>query len=277
MCACDTLAGQIHTRRNAHLLRELISFSEDGQRRDEGLVISNETVIGCRLLVSQGHPNPGCLFHIDRRPPGVPECRAMPLIRDCRFTAIDFESAGAARGMTDSPVQVGLAGWSAEGGHGDAFASYLHTPQPVQWSARKVHGIGPEQLAGAPSLLSLWPELKRRLAGAVVVAHGKGTEKRFLRAFPGHGFGPWLDTLLLARAAWPELPDHSLGALCENRGLTERVKAIVPEKSWHDALFDAAASLVLLENLVHTLGLEDHPVDHLSRPDTSAWHRMKRS
>ena len=207
----------------------------------------------------------------------VQESRAMPLIRHCRFTAIDFESAGAARGMTDSPVQVGLACWSPEAGHGDAFVSYLQTDQPVQWSARKVHGIGPEQLADAPSLLSLWPELKRRLSGAVVVAHGKGTEKRFLRAFPGHGFGPWIDTLLLARAAWPELGDHSLGALCESRGLTAAVQAAVPGKSWHDALFDAAASLVLLEHLIAALSLADQPAACLFQPDTSAWHKAKRS
>lgn len=200
----------------------------------------------------------------------------MPRVCDCRFTAIDFESAGAARGMTDSPVQVGLASWSADSGHSDAFVSYLATDQPVQWSARKVHGIGPEDLANAPSLLSLWPELKSRLAGAVVVAHGKGTEKRFLRAFPGHGFGPWIDTLLLARAAWPELGDHSLGVLCRHWQLTEKVRAIVPEKSWHDALFDAAASLVLLEHLLDSHALAGHPVECLLRPDTSEWHRIKR-
>ncbi len=200
----------------------------------------------------------------------------MPLIRECRFTAIDFESAGAARGMTDSPVQVGLASWSAEGGHADAFVSYLRTDQPVQWSARKVHGIGPEHLADAPSLLSLWPELKPRLSGAVVVAHGKGTEKRFLRAFPGHGFGPWIDTLLLSRAAWPELGDHSLGALCETHGLTDHVRALVSGKSWHDALFDAVASLVLLARLIESLSLADHPMETLLHPDTSAWHKSKR-
>lgn len=201
----------------------------------------------------------------------------MPLVRHCRFTAIDFESAGAARGKTDSPVQIGLASWSAEHGHGDAFVSYLFTDQPVHWSARKVHGIGPAQLADAPTLLSLWPELKRRLAGAVVVAHGKGTEKRFLRAFPGHGFGPWIDTLLLARAAWPDLSDHSLGALCDTLGLADRVRAIVPEKSWHDALFDSAASLVLLAHLIDALSLADHPVEAILHPDTSAWHKTKRS
>lgn len=200
----------------------------------------------------------------------------MPLVRHCRFTAIDFESAGASRGRTDSPVQVGLATWSMACGHGDTFVSYLATDGPVQWAAHKVHGIGPEDLAQAPSLLSLWPELKQRLAGAVVVAHGKGTEKRFLRAFPGHGFGPWIDTLLLARASWPDLADHSLGALCDTHGLTGRVRTMVPDRSWHDALFDAAASLVLLEHLVGALSLAGHPVEALAKPDTSAWHRSKR-
>ncbi len=200
----------------------------------------------------------------------------MPLVRHCRFTAIDFESAGAARGKTDTPVQIGLASWSAESGHADAFVSYLRTDQPIQWAARKVHGIGPEHLADAPALLMLWPDVKKRLSGAVVVAHGKGTEKRFLRAFPGHGFGPWLDTLLLARAAWPDLPDHSLGALCEARGLTAAIQALVPGKSWHDALFDAVASLVLLAHLIDSHALDDHFVEALLHPDTSAWHKQRR-
>lgn len=200
----------------------------------------------------------------------------MPLIRHCRFTAIDFESAGAARGMTDSPIQIGLASWSVVAGHADPFVSYLFTDQAVQWSVRKIHGIGPEHLADAPSLLTLWPEVKHRLSGALVVAHGKGTEKRFLRAFPGHGFGPWIDTLLLARSAWPDLSHHSLGALCDHHGLTDAVRTLIPNKSWHDALFDAAASLVLLTHLIDILALADHPVDCLLQPDTSAWHKTKR-
>jgi DNA polymerase III subunit epsilon len=201
----------------------------------------------------------------------------MPLVRHCQFTAIDFESAGASPGKTDSPVQVGLALWSVEASHGDTFVSYLHTTQPIHWAARKVHGIGPDQLADAPPLLLLWPDFKKRLAGAIVVAHGKGTEKRFLRAFPGHGFGPWIDTLLLARAAWPELPNHSLGALCETHGLTTVIQALVPGKSWHDALFDAVASLVLLAHLVETHHLADHPIAALIHPDTSRWHQSKRA
>lgn len=218
----------------------------------------------------------GSIIRVDRTRILLQNSRHMPLIRHCHFTAIDFESAGAERGKTDSPVQVGLASWSLVGGHHDSFVSYLHTDQPILWSARKIHGISPDQLADAPSLLSLWPALKQRLGGAVVVAHGKGTEKRFLRAFPGHGFGPWIDTLLLARAAWPDLSDHSLSALCQTLGLSDAVRALVPEKSWHDALFDSAASLVLLAHVVDALALADYPVESLIQPDTSAWHRNKR-
>jgi DNA polymerase-3 subunit epsilon len=200
----------------------------------------------------------------------------MLTIRHCQFTAIDFESAGAARGSTDSPVQIGLGSWSLAAGHHRPFVSFLHTQQPILWSAQKVHGITPADLAGAPTLLDLWPELQSRLAGAVVVAHGKGTEKRFLRAFPGHGFGPWLDTLLLARAAWPDLPDHSLGGLCEAHGLVPAVQSIVPGRAWHDAWFDAVASLVLLAHLIESHDLAEQPVEVLLHPDTSSWHRHRR-
>ena len=197
------------------------------------------------------------------------------LVGDCRFTAIDFESAGAARGSTDVPVQVGLACWSEQERHGGTFVSYLASPVPITWSARKVHGIRDEDLDGSPTLLALWPELKSRLAGAAVVAHGKGTEKRFLRAFPGHGFGPWVDTLLLARAAWPELPQHSLSALCDARGLSDSVQSMLPGRRWHDALYDAVASLVLLEDVIRAFDLADKPLDWLLQPDTAAWHSRR--
>jgi DNA polymerase-3 subunit epsilon len=199
-----------------------------------------------------------------------------PSIRHCRFTAIDFESAGATRGKTDSPVQIGLASWSAGLGHSQPFVSFLHTDQPILWSAQKVHGITPADLTHAPPLLSLWPEVKCRLAGAVVVAHGKGTEMRFLRAFPGHGFGPWIDTLLLARAAWPDLPAHSLGDLCRFHQLTASVQSLVAGRSWHDALFDSVASLVLLAHIIDTHCMLDEPSTTLLHPNTSVWHQKRR-
>lgn len=197
-------------------------------------------------------------------------------ISEAIFTAIDFESAGTAKGRSDAPVQIGLGSWTLKNDIHDPFVSFLQCDQDITWSAQKVHGITPDDLLEAPSLLSLWPVLKSSLGRGPVVAHGHGTEKRFLRSFPGHPFGPWIDTLQLARSAWPEEPSHSLGDLCTSLGLTE-FSAHAPDRNWHDALYDALASLALLKHLVSEFNLADQPISVLLKPDTSTWHRLRHS
>ncbi len=197
------------------------------------------------------------------------------MIKDTTFTAIDFESAGTAPGKTDAPVQIGTCTWNSTDGVSDTWISYIHTDQDITWSAQKVHGITHEDLREAPKLILLWPKIKRRLKNRAVVAHGHGTEKRFLYTFPGHGFGPWIDTLQLSRAAWPELPSHSLGDLCKALQLEDKVTELVPKKTWHDALYDAMASIILLEKIISDFELHDVPVSKLESPDTRAWHALR--
>jgi DNA polymerase-3 subunit epsilon len=198
------------------------------------------------------------------------------LVREVEFAAIDFESAGVARGMTDVPIQIGMAVLRGEAIE-DPFRSYLHTDRPIAWSARKVHGIADSDLAGAPPLQALWPELRSRCAGRWLVSHGAGTEKRFLRAFPGHGFGPWVDTLALFHAALPETDSHSLSALAAAVGCEAECHAIVPDFRWHDALCDAAASLVLLRWLIASCALADAPADVLLNPDRARYFARRSS
>lgn len=198
------------------------------------------------------------------------------MIRETTFTAIDFESAGTASGKTDAPVQIGTTTWHPVNGITDTWTSYIHTDQPITWSAQKVHGITKEHLLDAPKLMLLWPKIKSRLANHAVVAHGHGTEKRFLRAFPAHGFGPWIDTLQLSRAAWPNLPSHSLSNVCESFKLTPAIESLVPDRAWHDALFDAAASIILLKHIISTFVLEEQNIHTLISPDTTLWHNSRR-
>jgi DNA polymerase-3 subunit epsilon len=195
-------------------------------------------------------------------------------VRDAAWAALDFESAGAAPGRSDEPVQVGMAVWRG-GEPGDFFRSFIHSPVRVTRAARAVHGIGDEQLAAAPAMAALWPEFKVRLSGAVVVAHGAGTERRFLRAFPLHGFGPWIDTLNLARALWPELEDHALGTVVVACGLEGEVRRLCPKFDWHDALFDAVASLVFLRHVVEALDLAGARVGQLQNVDAAAYRRRR--
>lgn len=192
-------------------------------------------------------------------------CSNMPVFSDIignvRFAAIDFESAGATRGETDQPVQVGVARCSFWDAAPELWASYIATDKPVLWSASQVHGITTEMLADAPSFPSLWPDICSRLKGAVVVGHNPATERKFLRRFPGHGFGPWLDTLALGKMCVPGLADYSLSTLCDALDLTASVNALLPNKHWHDALYDALGSLIVVRFLVRELHLDSQPLD----------------
>lgn len=195
-------------------------------------------------------------------------------VREIEFAAIDFESAGVARGQTDVPIQVGIA-TLRDGEIANLFGSYVQTDRPVAWSARKVHGIADEDLIGAPSLMVLWPEFRARLGGRWIVSHGAGTEKRFLRAFPGHGFGPWVDTLTLFQAALPEVDSHSLSALAAACGCEAECFALQPNFRWHDALSDALASLVLLRWLITRCELADEPAEALLNPDRARYYALR--
>lgn len=199
---------------------------------------------------------------------------ALLRIGQTRFAAIDFESAGTAPGRAEEPVQIAivhLAGAVISGG----LCSYLQAEHGVTWAARKVHGITENMLRGAPRLLELWPQIKAHLEGCWIVAHGAATEKRFLRAFPFHSFGPWVDTLRLARAAYPGLSDHSLGEVIKALGLESEAEIQTDGFRWHDARCDAVASLVLLRHLISTCRLEEVEPEALRTPGLSDYFQSR--
>lgn len=197
-------------------------------------------------------------------------------IANTSFAGIDFETAGTAPGQTDFPVQIGLVLWSVEQGFEFFFDSYIAPQGKVTWKAQKVHGISDKHLAKAPTFYELWPQIYPLLKGRCLVAHGYGTEKRHLNAFVNHGLGPWVDTLLLGRALFSRLESHKLGDLCDSLGLTEEVDVLLPAKKWHDALYDATASLSFLKAIIERGGIKDAPLELLMSPDTSQWHALKR-
>jgi DNA polymerase-3 subunit epsilon len=197
-------------------------------------------------------------------------------VTEVPFAVIDFESAGSAPGLTDEPVQIAVIHWNGEEIK-TALNSYLRPSRKVTWSAKEVHGIDDEMLVRAPLFVDLWPQVKASLSTRWVVAHGAATEKRFLRVFPFHGFGPWVDTLTLTRAVYPSLPSHALSDAVEKLGLTPQL----PTEGfrWHDACSDAIATAVLLCHLIQVTEIDQEPAEILTRPNQTEYfaHRREKS
>ena len=183
------------------------------------------------------------------------------------WTVVDFESTGAVRGHADEPWQVGLVELQAGRVTGRHHETYLRIAagRPFNPYAPGRHAEIRDVLAAAPAPAELWPAWRPWVAGRPLVAHNVGTERKFLRrAAPLHEFGPWIDTLKLARRVRPDLAGHALADVCRALGLAARLRELCPGRDWHDALFDAFASALVLEHCLALPGWEDVGLEALA-------------
>ena len=179
-------------------------------------------------------------------------------IVDLEITVLDYESTGVFAGYPNEPWQIGLVSLKAGKVAMDSmFGSLLRVDanRPFNPHAPGRHALLRNEIAEAPTPQDLWSQIKPRLLGLPLCAHNVATEKKFLRAMaPMHTFGPWLDTLRIARSVWPGMASYSLGDLVDGLNLKPRVDALCPGHAVHDALYDAVASALLLEHLLNQPG-----------------------
>ena len=137
------------------------------------------------------------------------------------FAAIDFETTGYENGATNEPWQLGVA-LVRDGAIVETREFFFRT------------SFTPER----DTLMDQWADWQPLLAGRRLVAHNIATERTILtRVAPLTKWGPWTDTLKLAKARYPKLPSYALGDLCEMFGLVPQLEG----RTWHDGLYDAVA------------------------------------
>lgn len=197
------------------------------------------------------------------------------------LTAIDFESTGLTPGYPDEPWQIGLVPFELRGGPGPRFDSeaagdsdapldaWLHIApdRPFNPYAPGRHAEVRPQLAAAAPFPEQWPAISPRIArGQILVAHNASTEKKFLaRLAPLTPFPRWIDTLAVARAAFPGLSSYTLADVVTAANLRPALDALLPGRTWHDALFDALACAVFLRWLLFQPGWSAVPLAKLER------------
>jgi len=200
-------------------------------------------------------------------------------ISQAELLAIDFETTGVVAEYPAEPWQIGLVRMRDRKVSTETYESLLLVDQdrPFNHMAPGRHAELREELAAAPTMGQLWPEL-RTWCQVPLVAHNAATEKKHLRAAaPIHKFGPWIDTLKLARIAYPAFVTHKLDDLVDILKLRKRVDAICPERVAHDALYDAIACGMLLEHLLALPGWESLTVDQLATAKPTAFYRARAS
>lgn len=152
------------------------------------------------------------------------------------FAAIDFETTD-----DGEPWQLGIA-IVREGKIAETREFFFD----VEGAPERAHE--PDALGTLQSSFETWSPL---LLGVRLVAHNIACERTILiRTAPLTPWGPWTDTLRLAKARYPRLPAYSLGELCGMFGIVPDVEG----RTWHDGLYDAVACAKLAMFLDSKLG-----------------------
>lgn len=199
----------------------------------------------------------------------------MELARNCIITAIDFESTGSVAGYANEPWQIGMCELRNGVVSETQFESLLRVgDRPFNPHAPGTHHERRAEIASAPTLHEIWPEIHAWWVGRPLVAHNIATERGFMDPMtPLHRLGPWIDTLKVSRLAYPDLRSHKLEDLLELLRLTDRVRALCPGRDAHDALYDAVGCAVLLEHFVQLPGWQKVTIADLAGATPKAYHR----
>lgn len=166
------------------------------------------------------------------------------------------------------PVQVAaeLVGFAEPGEEGSfpkvSFSSLLDPQGEILPEAMAVHRIEQEEVTGKP-VLSDCVEFREMLGYADYICAHNGRAFDFLilqREVPKEAArfinsGVWIDTLVLARKAWPEFPEHKLAGLSYRLGLVS--KAERKTFNFHDAQADTILCRKLFEAVMERTGLID--------------------
>ena len=166
------------------------------------------------------------------------------------FVVIDVETACA---RVSSICQVGVVGFR-DGREAFAWETLLDPCDEFHADKIRIHGIAPDHVVGQPTFAHVHATIDRHLTGRITVAHSLFDKGALAAACRVHDRPMietrWLDSVRVARRAWPDLDNHRLGGLARFLGVPHR---------HHDALSDArAAGWVIVRAIEHTgLSLAD--------------------
>lgn len=169
---------------------------------------------------------------------------ALPASDPCDFMVIDVETACS---RVSSICQIGIVGFRA-GVEVFAYDTLVDPCDEFSPFNTRIHGLCEDHVMNQPTYAGVHEAVAAHLTGRVTVAHSMFDKGALAAACAVHAQTPieaiWLDSVRVAKRAWPDLPSHRLSALAKFLGLRHK---------HHNALSDArAAGMVIVRAIEHT-------------------------
>jgi DNA polymerase III epsilon subunit-like protein len=175
---------------------------------------------------------------LQRPGPGTP-------VEELRFVALDCETTG------QSPhrlVELGAIAFTLDR-HIMSFETLVHSTDRINPYAKRIHGIGPESLGGAPPVERVLARFRRFCKGAVLVEHSADAfDTRLIASTMETAIdADNIDTSRMAGIIWDLRDTIGLERMCRELGVHHRRP--------HHALADAEATAACFVEL-YKLGRE---------------------
>jgi DNA polymerase III epsilon subunit-like protein len=158
-----------------------------------------------------------------------------------RFVALDCETTGQ---TPHRLVELGAVAFTVDR-HLCSFETLVHSNDRINPYARRIHGIAPETLHGAPPVSRVVSRFRRFVEGSVLVEHSADAfDTRLIARTIGAALdADNVDTTRLAAKLWGLRDTIGLERLCKELGVAHRRP--------HHALADAEATAACFLALVH--------------------------
>lgn len=193
------------------------------------------------------------------------------------YVVLDVETTGLSHNK-DKIIEIAIARISSNS-IVDEFHSLVNPERNLSNRVVKLTGITDSDLASAPLFQNIAQQVVDFIGGSVILAHNAPFDAGFLEdALRECGFGSnftYLDTVRVAKAAYPDLKDHKLETLITELGLAE--------KQTHRAMDDVHCTIKLFQTICqkynnplvaaisaccspitsYRIDLRDHPLDGL--------------
>jgi DNA polymerase-3 subunit epsilon len=160
------------------------------------------------------------------------------------FVVVDVETSCS---RVSSICQIGIVGFR-DGREVSAYETLVDPRDEFSPFNTRIHGIEVHHVSGMPTYADIHAVIAERMTGRITVAHSAFDKGALSAACRIDGLPVietnWLDSVRVAKRAWPQLASHRLNVLSRFLGIEHR---------HHDALSDArAAGMVIVKAIEHT-------------------------